>query len=167
MPRSLAIGAVKVGFLAVAPTDPTAIKLTELTAGKDFSDNILKSGYNLGATGADKVSEPSLKSKSNATVPGASNYAGDVTFFRYLDATGKSLPAEDLPYVTFTGKGVRGWFVERVGPDSGAAWAVGDIVNVYEVIADDPQPPKDYTGYVKFVQPFHVQNAYLRVALVA
>ena len=167
MPRSLAIGAVKVGFLATDPADPSAIKLTELSAGKDLSDNILKSGYNLGATGADKVSEPSLKSKSNATVPGASNYAGDITFFRYLDADGKSVPAEDIPYVTFTGKGVHGWFVERVGPDSSAAWAVGDIVNVYEVIADDPQPPKDYTGYQKFVQPFHVQNAYPRVAVTA
>jgi len=167
MPRSLAIGAVKVGFLATAPTDPNAVKVTELVAGKDFSDNIMKTGYNLGSTGADKVSEPSLKSKTNSSVPGASNYAGDITFFRYLDNTGKSVVGEDLPFLTFTGKGVRGWFVERVGPDSGVAWTVGDVVEVYEVVADDPQPPKDYTGYVKFVQPFHIQNVYHRVVLVA
>ena len=167
MPRSLAIGAVKVGFLATDPVDPKAVKVTELTTGKDLTDNILKSAFNLGATGADKVSEPSLKSTTNSSVPGASNYAADITFFRYLDTAGKSVPAEDVPFTTFTGKGVRGWLVERVGPPAGTDWTVGDIVDVYEVIADDPQPPKDYTGYVKFQQMFHVQNAYLRVALTA
>lgn len=167
MPRSLAIGAVKVGFLATNPADPKALKVTELTAGKDLTDNILKTGFTLGATGADKVSEPSLKSTSNSSVPGASNYTADITFFRYLDETGKSVPAEDIPFVTFTGKGVHGWLVERVGPPSGTDWTVGDVVDIYEVITDDPQPSKDFTGYVKFQQVFHVQNAYLRVTLAA
>lgn len=167
MPRSLAIGAVKVGFLATDPADPAALKVTELAAALDFSDSILKSGYALGATGADKVSEPSLKSKVNNSIPGASNYDANITFFRYLDEDGKSVPGEDLPFVTFTGKGVHGYFVERVGPKSETPWTVGDVVDVYEVISDDPQPAKDFTGYVKFVQPFHVQDAHQRVTLAA
>lgn len=170
MPRSLAIGAVKCAFLTTKPAALPALSLaTDLTGAncKDLSDNILKSAYQLGATGADKVNEPTLASTLNASVPGASNYAADMTFFRYLDSTGKSLTAEDIPWTLFTGKGIRLWAVERIGPPSGQAFAVADIVDIFEVLTDDPQPPKDYASYQKFGQPFHVQNVWRRVSITA
>lgn len=170
MPRSLAIGAVKVTVLTVAPATPGVLSLaTDLAApsAKDVSDNILKSSYNLGATGADKVNEPSLASTTNSSVPGMSNYSGDVEFFRYLDPDGKSVPAEDVPFTIFTEKGIRVWIVERKGPQASEPLAVGDVVDVYEVLTDDPRPPKDYASYLKFGQMFHVQKVWNRVAIAA
>lgn len=168
MPRSLAIGAVKLSVLTVKPAAlPTLSLATDLSGNQDLSDNVLKSAYTLGSTGSDKVSEPSLASTVNSSVPGMSNFTADITFFRYLDTDGKSVPAEDVPFTIFTGKGVRVWLVERVGPLSTAAFTVGDVVNVFEVLTDDPMPPKDYASYVKFQQMFHVQNAWLRVSITA
>lgn len=168
MPRSLAIGAVKVGVLTTKPAALPALSLaTDLGTAKDVSDNILKSAYTLGATGADKVNEPSLASTVNASVPGMSNYGADITFFRYLDTSGKSVTAEDIPFTIFTGKGIRVWIVERKGPVSTVPWTVGDIVDVFELLTDDPMPPKDYASYLKFQQMFHVQNAWQRVAITA
>lgn len=170
MPRSLAIGAVKCAVLTTAPAAlPTLSLATDLSSAncKDVSDNILKSAYQLGASGADKVNEASLAQTLNASVPGASNYTADMTFFRYLDSSGKSATTEDIPWTIFTGKGIRVWLVERVGPPSTDPFAVGDVVDIYEVITDDPQPPKDYASYVKFGQPFHVQSAYHRISVTA
>jgi hypothetical protein len=170
MPRSLAIGAVKCAVLTTAPAALPALSLaTDLTTTncKDLSDSILKSAYQLGASGADKVNEASLASTLNTSVPGASNYSADMTFFRYLDSSGKSVTTEDVAWSIFTGKGIRVWLVERVGPPSTQPFAVGDVVDIYEVVTDDPQPPKDYASYVKFGQPFHVQAAYHRVDVTA
>ena len=168
MPRSLAIGAVKLTVLTVAPAAPGVLSLaTDLTGGKDLSDNILKSSYTLGATGADKVNEPSLAATTNSSVPGMSNYNADMEFFRYLDTMGKSAPLEDIPFTLFTGKGIRVWLVERKGPQSSTALAVADVVDIYEVLTDDPRPPKDYASYLKFGQMFHVQKVWNRVAITA
>jgi hypothetical protein len=170
MPKSLAIGAVKCAVLTVAPATPGALSLaTDLTSTNctDLSEAIMKSDYKLGATGADKVNEPSLADKLNASVPGASNYDATMSFFRYLDTDGKSDTAADKAWTTFTGKGVRVWLVERVGPPSGQPFAAGDVVDVYEVITDDNQPPKDYASYLKFGQPFHVQEVWNRVSVTA
>lgn len=168
MPRSLAIGAVKLTVLTVAPAASGVLSLaTDLTGAKDLSDSILKSTYTLGATGADKVNEPSLAATTNSSVPGMSNYNADMEFFRYLDAMGKSAPLEDIPFTIFTGKGIRVWLVERKGPQSSTALAVADVVDVYEVLTDDPRPPKDYASYLKFGQMFHVQKVWNRVAITA
>lgn len=170
MPRSLAIGAVKLTVITVKPAALPVLSLaTDLTSAnaKDVTDNILKSSYSLGSTGADKVNEPSLAAITNSSVPGMSNYAGDMEFFRYLDAMGKSVPAEDVPFTLFTGKGVRVWLAERKGPPSSSPLAVGDIVDVYEALTDDPKPPKDYSSYQKFGQMFHIQNAWTRIAITA
>jgi hypothetical protein len=168
MPRSLAIGAVKLTVLTTAPTVPGALSLaTDLTGAKDVSDNILKSSYTLGATGADKVNEPSLAATTNSSVPGMSNYNADIEFFRYLDEEGKSVPTEDVPFTLFTGKGIRVWLVERKGPPSKTDLAAADVVDVYEVLTDDPRPPKDYASYLKFGQLFHVQNVWNRVVIAA
>lgn len=168
MPRSLAIGAVKLEVLTVAPAVLGALSIaTDLTSAKDLSDNILKSTYTLGSTGADKVNEPSLAAVTNSSVPGMSNYTADMEFFRYLDATGKSAPLEDVPFTLFTGKGIRVWLVERKGPPSTNALAAADVVDIYEVLTDDPRPPKDYASYLKFGQMFHVQKVWNRVVVSA
>ena len=168
MPRSLAIGAVKLQVLTVQPAVNGALSLaTDLTSAKDLSDNILKSTYALGSTGADKVTEPSLAAVTNNSVPGMSNYTADMEFFRYLDTTGQSAPLEDIPFTIFTGKGIRVWLVERKGPPSTTALAVADVVDIYEVLTDDPRPPKDYASYLKFGQMFHVQKVWNRVAVAA
>lgn len=165
MPKRLAAGNQKLGFVAIAPANPETLKLTEVMAGLELSEAVPKAGYSLGATASDKVNEPCLADDQNKSVPGNSNFAGAMDFLRYLDEDGKSVPAEDVPYNTFYAKGVHGWFVERVGPKAKRDWAVGDVVDVYEVISDEPMPPKDYNGFLKFGQTFHVQAAYRQVVL--
>jgi len=161
---------VKLAVLTTAPAVKGALSLAgDLTTAnaKDLSDNILKSSYTLGATGADKVSEPSLAATTNSSVPGMSNYNADMEFFRYLDGSGKSVTLEDVPFTTFTGKGLRFWLVERKGPQSTVAFTAADVCDVYEVLTDDPRPPKDYASYLKFGQLFHVQTVWNRVVVAA
>lgn len=167
MPKTLTEGRVKVAFLPIKPVSLKAPKVTELNSGLDLSAVILASGYTLGPTGSDTVSEPSLADLGNSTTYGKSNYSASVTLFRYLNSTGKSDSTNDVAFTTFTAKGIIGYLVERVGPLSSVAWAATDIVDVYEVVTDDPQPPSDRTGYIKFVQPFGVNTVELRAAVVA
>lgn len=156
MPKTLAEGRRKLTFLSTRPLDLAAITVTELTAGVDLSLHALNTGYQLGPTGSDTVNEKAIADKGNATVFGASNYAGNITFFRYLDPQGASEAGEDVAWETFVGKGVHGYLVERIGKDGTVDWAASDEYAVYEVMTDDPQPPQEMTGYVKFTQPFGV-----------
>jgi hypothetical protein len=158
MPKRLRDGNIKLAF---APTiaDIQAPTVAELTAGVDLSCATL-SDYTLGPSGSDTVNEKPVCSSSNVNTYGASNYEASMTFFRFLDATTFASDVdEDLPWDTFTGKGLHGYLVERAGKPSSTPWTADDPVRVFEVITDDPQDQNGVTGgFLKFVQPFSVQE---------
>lgn len=167
MPRSLFEGNIRVDALSTAPADPEALTLTELAAGVALSKAIMRSGFRLSPSGSDTLNEASLEDSGNAVDYGASNYDAAMTLFRYLDATGKSDPAQDIAYELFVDKGIFLWLPKRVGPPSKQAWAAGDVYDLFPVVTDDPQDPTDLTGYVKFVQPLGVQGGVVLRGVVA
>jgi hypothetical protein len=167
MPTTLADARTRLAILTTKPADLAAPTVTELNAGIDASCRILKSDYRLSPTASDTVGDAELCAEGNAVTFGASNYEGSVTPFWYLDEDGKSDVTDDVVYQALKEKGTELWFVEREGPRYDAAWAAGDVVEVYEVITDNPQKPSDRAGYIKRVVPLGVQNAELSGVVAA
>ena len=167
MPKTLADARTRLAILTTKPANLSAPTTTELLAGIDASCKILKSDYRLSATASDTVADSELCSEGNAVTFGASNYEGSVTPFWYLDEDGQTVVLEDAVYQALKEKGTELWFVEREGPHYTEAWAVGDRVEVYEVVTDNPQKPSDRAGYIKRVVPLGVQNAVLDAVVAA
>ena len=148
MPKSLADGRIKVVALSVKPVNPYSPTLVELNAGVDLSCRILSSDYALGPTTSDRIAEKELCKEGNANAIGASNYAGSVTPFRYFDkTTNKTSLAEDVVYQLLKAKGTTVYLYERqTSKKSTDAWALGDEVDGYEALTDNPQKPSDMGG---------------------
>lgn len=167
MPKTLADGRIKLVALPTAPANPAAPTVAELAAGVDLSCRILKSDYRLSAVASDTVADTELCAEGNAVVYGASNYEGTVTPFRYLTDEGKADSTNDIAWTTLKAKGTHLWLVEREGPAYDEPFAVGDEIEVYEVVTDNPQKPSERSGFIKRVVPLGVQRAWLNVAVVA
>lgn len=163
---TLADARTKLAIITTAPADGLP-DLTEVEAGIDASCKINKPDYRLSPTASDTVPDQPLCNEGNAVSFGASNYEGTLTVLRFLDEDGKPDSTDDAVYAALGTKGARVWLVERIGPKWDEAWAAGDIVNVYEVITDNPQAPSERAGYIKNVIPLGVQNARLDVELAA
>lgn len=146
---------------------PTVAELTGVGAVV-LSCNVTAANYTLGATGDDAINDPALCASTNSSVPGRTNYEAAHDFFRWKDE------ADDLPWKTFTDKGIHGFIVSRIGqqPEGMKAhehpFTAGDEVQVYEVITNTPQimSPAD-AGYEKFRQVFSVQDKVDERAIVA
>lgn len=163
MPRSLADGHTKFTILTTAPADPAAPTATELNAGVDASDHILASDFTWGATDSDKVQEKSLATINNVNALGPSNYQAGITPFRYFDATTHNADATaDETFAAVQTKGTELWcYARRNGKLSTDTWAASDEIFLgADVITDDPQPPSDLGGYIKYRVPMEVQEAY-------
>lgn len=125
----------------------------------DISCLVTAANFSLGATGDDAINDPALCASSNSTVPGRTNYEASMDFYRWKTTV------DDTAWTTFTGKGIHGYLVQRIGQIADGEKAhevpikVGDEVQVYEVISNTPQimSPAD-AGYEKFKQAFSVQD---------
>ncbi len=167
MPKTLADARIKLVALTTAPANPAAPTVSELSAGVDLSCRILKSDYRLSPVASDTVPDTELCSEGNAVTYGASNYEGSVTPFRYLDDDGKADTENDVAWTELKEKGTELWLYEREGPRYDEDWAVGDEVEGYYVVTDNPQKPSDRTGFIKRVVPLGVQRAWLNAAVAA
>lgn len=167
--KSLADGHTKLAVLAIAPADPTALTVADLTAALDASCRIAKNGYSLGPTASETFADPALCEDVNSNVWGASNFEASIPVFRYFDDTTQLLDeAGDEVYQALKEKGTEVWLVERESlKKSTDPWEVGDVVNVYRVLLDNPQKATDRTGYIKNVIAPAVQAGYLDVTLAA
>lgn len=170
MPRSLADGKTKFTVCTAKPVNPKLPTITELNAGIQGAANILASDFTWGATDSDTVGERSLEDKNNVNAFSASNYAAGITPFRYFDeTTGAPDPTEDALFDAVREKGTELWcYARRTGKDAGAVWAAADEIFLGgKVITDEPQPPSDLGGYIKFRVPMQMQEAYPFIAAVA
>lgn len=171
MPRSLADGRTKFTILTTEPADPANPTITELNAGIDASCDILSSDFTWGATDSDKVAEKALCTVNNANSLGASNYSAGVTPFRYFDAsTGAPATGEgDEVFQALKVKGTTLWgYARKTGKLSTDAWAADDEIYLgAEVVTDEPQPPSDQGGYIKYRVPMEVQKAWPFIAAAA
>lgn len=148
-------------------TTPDAPKVTELTAAgaKQISPFVVTTTQ-VGPTSSDTVSEKGITDTSNVSVPTIGNYEGNLVLFRDLDA---GVPSADDPWDIFTGAGVLGWLVRRIGLPASTAYAVGQKVEVYKFMTDNPQPSGGQgDGYLKLTVPLLQQGTFAtNVATVA
>lgn len=167
--KSLADGHTKLAVLAIAPADPLALTVADLTAALDASCRIAKNGYSLGPTASETFADPALCEDVNSNVWGASNFESSIPVFRYFDDSTQLIDeAGDEVYQALKEKGTEVWLVERESlKKSTDPWEIGDVVNVYRVLLDNPQKATDRTGYIKNVIAPAVQAGYLDVTLAA
>lgn len=140
--------------------------VAELTAPGvvDLSFMVSKNNFALGPTGDAEISDTPLGAEGDTTAPGRTQYEASMEFYRYT-TTG-----EDIPWATFTDKGIEGNLVHRsTVKDSTDAIAAGDEVGVYEAITGTPVPlgAGGDGGYKKFRQGYHVQRAEPRAVVAA
>ena len=161
MPKSLADGHTKVIILATKPTNPLAPTVAELTAGIDASCAILSSDFNLGAVASEKLSEKALCQEGNIEVLGQSNYAANLSLFRYFTAGHVSDATADQAYQALKVKGTTVWLFKRfTSRKSTDAVVALDECEVYEVETDNAFDT-DRQGYIKRTIPLTVQAGYL------
>jgi hypothetical protein len=170
MPRSLADGKTKFTLLTTKPADPENPTVTELNAGLHFEKNVLASDFLWGATDSDKVAEKALETENNANALGASNFQAGFTVFRYFDATtGAPDPTEDAKFAAVRAKGTELWgYSRKTGKKAGLPW--GDDDEIYlgaYIVTDEPQPPSDLGGYIKYRVPAEVQEAWPWISAAA
>lgn len=167
MPKMLTDAAYKIVWVPTL-ADPAAPTAVEANGGLDISCLVTAANFQLGATGDDAISDPALCATSNSSVPGRTNHEGAMDFFRW------TTEAEDEAWTTFTGKGLHGYLIQRIGqvPEGTKAhtvpFASGDEVQVYEAITNTPQnlTPGE-AGYVKFRQIFSIQDEVHERAVIA
>lgn len=171
MPRSQADGHTRTTILLVEPANPDAPTALELNAGIFISCNILDSDFTFGATDSDKIAEKAQCEINNSNSLGASNFEAGITPFRYMDATtGASEPTEgDDVFQAVRIKGTEFWmYSRRTSKLSTATWATGDEIYLgARVISDEPQPPTERGGFIKWRVPLEVQAAYPQIDVAA
>lgn len=171
MPRSLADGKTKFTILTTKPADPAKPTAAELNAGVDASCNLMASDFLWGATDSDKVAEKALCVENNANSLGASNYQVGVTPFRYFDsATGASATDEgDDVFQALKTKGTTLYgYARKTSKKSTEPWAATDEIYLGgEFLTDEPQPPSDLGGFVKWRVPGEMQAAWPFITVAA
>lgn len=161
MPKTLADGRIALWALTTKPADLNAVTVAELEAGEKISCRILKSDYQLGATGDNTISETELCQLGEGQALGSTTYGGSITVFRYLDPeTGLPEADEDFAWDLFKERGTTLYLVEREGPLENAAPTSGQEYSAYEVQTGTPQKPSNRTeGYIKRTVTLAVSRA--------
>lgn len=136
--------------------DISAPTLAELTdpGVVDISCLVTKANFALGATGDEVIDDPALCAPGQAPAPGNTTYEAGMDFFRWTTTL------EDVAWTTFTGKGIPGFLVYRIGKPHLTALAANDPVAVYGSITGTPRnlAPTTQSAWEKFRQEFMVQS---------
>ena len=150
MVKTLADGRILLTALTTKPADINAITVAEMEAGQKISCRIMKSDYQLGATGDSTLPETELCVVGEGQALGATSYGGNITVFRYLDSEGIADVEDDFAWDLVKEKGTELVLVEREGPLESAAVAAGQEYSAYVVQTGTPQKPSNRTeGYIK------------------
>ena len=161
MPRSLADGRTKFVLLTTKPVNPQAPTAAELNAGIDASCHVLSSDFSFGAAASDKVNEGALCEDTNAQVSGRSNFTAGFTPFRSFDATTGESDADggDDVFQAVKVKGTTLWgYARKTSKKSAEDFEAGDELYLgAEIVTDNPTPPSDMGGWIKWRQDADVQ----------
>lgn len=147
------------------PKNPTA---AELNAGLNITCLVTAADYAFGITGNEQITDAALCDDIEAGVPGRATVEAAMNFFRFKDAL------DDKAWTTFTGKGLQGYLVERIGqveegerPEE-VDYTAADEVQILKAITNDPQNQSPATaGYEKFRMVFSPQRHWPRVKVAA
>ena len=131
---------------------PTVAELTAVGV-LDFSCAVSRQNFTLGASGDNPISDPPLCSGSDSQEPGLTSYAAGMDFYR------DTVSGSDLAFTTFTGKGIHGYWVHRIGTPYTTAVAAADKIRVFGAISGTPQfPTPDIGANRKMHVDFYVQG---------
>lgn len=159
MSKNQSAGNVKVGWiLASALTETTFPLATTLnTSALDLTAAIAWSDYELAAGDSGDVDDRSLQDLGNAVSRGNASYGATLSMFR-----DKFNAASDSIYVSafqaFRVERTLGWLVLRVNKDSRLAWAAGDEVSLFKLIADTVADSTEGEESTKFTVSFMQQG---------
>lgn len=144
---------------------PTA---TELNAGVELTCLVTAADFSLGITGNETITDAALCDDIDTSVPGRATAEATMNFFRFKDA------ADDLGWTTFTGKGLHGYLVQRIGQitdvqrQEDQPFVAADEVQIYEATTHDPRIMSPATaGYEKFGMTFSVGQLNERAVVAA
>lgn len=168
MPRSQADGKTRTVILTDEPVNPAAPTFAELNAGIYISCDIFDSDFTFGATDSDKFAEKAQCEVNNTNAFGASNFEAGITVFRDFGALGVPGPEDDVFTATKV-KGTELWmYSRRTSLSSKTIFAAThEIYLGAKVITDEPQPPSERGGYIKWRVPMEVVEAYPWIAAAA
>ena len=144
---------------ALAATPPTALNLS----------CTIVTGYTLNPTDSDTQNSRLLCDEGNAETRGNANYEATLQFAREADPDTNTTSIFIAPFEKFKHKGVEGYLVRRVGKKSTDAIAVGDRLDVFKVMSDNPRDiEEDGGGPIYMEVPFLAQGQMaIQVAAVA
>ncbi|MEU5156748.1 hypothetical protein [Glycomyces sp. NPDC021274] len=143
----------------------TAPTLAELAAGRDLTC-LMVSTYEVRMDASDTTSERAVCETANVDAPTMQNYMGRFELFREWDDALLAWETDDvLQWLDY--KDV-GYFVRRLGFPRDTAYAAGQQVEVYKLMADEAQVNGGTgTGYLKATVPMLKQGSATTRALVA
>jgi hypothetical protein len=145
--------------------DIEAPTLAELAAGRDLTCTMV-STYEVRMDGSDTTSERAVCETSNVDVPTMSNYTARFELFRQWDPVLEAWETED-PLEWLDYKSV-GYFVRRLGFSKDTAYAAGQSVEVFKLMADEAQTQGGTgQGYLKATVPMFKQGSATTRAVVA
>lgn len=145
------------------PENPTVL---ELNAGTNISCAIV-TGYTLAFTDSDTDDSKTICDEGNVQNRTFSNYEASLTFFR--DAIGDAPTVFSTARDIFKDGRVSGYLVSRQGRKSTVAYAVDDVISIFEVTSDFMRTEAaDGGGPVQVTVPFLAQgNAFPNVTVAA
>jgi hypothetical protein len=136
MAKQQANGFMKVAWVLEAGiADPEFPTAAELNAGLDLSAAIAWEDYEVGSTGSDDIEDRAITDLGNAISRGSANYGATLDFFRDADNTDVTSIYVDA-FEAFRVTRVVGYLVTRIADKpAGDAFAAGDTVSVYKLMA--------------------------------
>jgi hypothetical protein len=145
--------------------DINAPTVTELTAGRDLTC-LMVSTYEVRMDGSDTTSERAVCETSNVDVPTMGNYTGRFELFRQWDDVTEAWETADV--LQWLDPKDVGYFVRRLGFAHDDAYAAGQQVEVYKLMADEAQIQGGTgQGYLKATVPMFKQGSATTRAVVA
>lgn len=145
--------------------DIAAPTIAELTAGRDLTC-LMVSTYEVRMDGSDTTSERAVCETANVDAPTMQNYMGRFELFRQWDDILLAWEVEDvLQWLDYKDVGT---FVRRLGLAHDAAYAAGQQVEAYKLMADEAQIQGGTgQGYLKATVPMLKQGSATTRAVVA
>ena len=145
--------------------DPAAPSLALFTDANDISCSI-GSGYTLNPTKSDVNTKRTICEEAESETPVRYNYEGNLTFFREGDLA-ETASAFARAFGFFKNGRASGYLVRRTGLPRSVDLAVGQKVDSFKFIADEPQDTID-DDLIQFAVKFLQQGSMeLDKALVA
>lgn len=138
-------------LLDKAPANYRKPTVADFADAENVSDQLFDDGSYLRPSGSETTKEPFISGDQNESF-GQDNFEGQASAALFAD--------EDSAFWEALGvKGASAWVATRSLKAYDAEVEVDDLVSIFQVMSDTPQPPQSREGYQKRIIPLAVQKA--------